>query len=149
MQREGLKSNGEGMPMQQEKATIGDCLKRRRTELNLSLKEIENATSIRAAYLQAIEDGDMSKLISPIYAQGFTKKYAAYLGIDVSQVIKENPQAFYVPASKQEFAYGIGTVEARGSPGGGVKWLPNLLWAVVSVGVIVAAWLLAKYADIL
>jgi len=134
--------------MQQERTTIGDYLKRRRTELNLSLKEIENATSIRTSYLQAIEEGDSAKLISPIYAHGFTKKYATYLGLDFSQLMKENPQAFYVPASKQEFAYGIGTVEARGSPGGGVKWLPNLLWVAGSVAVIVAAWLLARNLDL-
>ena len=134
--------------MQQEKTTIGEFLKKRRTELNLSLKEVENATSIRTSYLQAIEEGDMAKLISPIYAQGFTKKYAVHLGLDISQILKENPQMLYLPPVKQEFAYGIGTVETRGSPGGGVKWLPNLLWVLVSVAVIVAAYFFARYADL-
>ncbi|MBJ7449361.1 MAG: helix-turn-helix domain-containing protein [Parachlamydiales bacterium] len=134
--------------MEPTKTRIGEVLKTRRTEMNLSLKEIENATSIRMNYLQAIEEGDMTKMISPVYAQGFTKKYATFLGLDVNQLVKENPQIFYITPPKQDFAYGIGTVEARGTPGGGVKWLPNLLWVVVSVGVIVAGWFFGRYMEL-
>ena len=55
---------------------LGEIFQTRRKELNLSLKEVENSTSIRLPYLQAIEEGQMDKLISPIYAQGFVKQYA-------------------------------------------------------------------------
>lgn len=134
---------------QQNKKHVGEFLKTRRTEMNLSLKEVENATSIRMNYLQAIEDGDMGKLISPVYAQGFIKKYAGFLGLDVSQIVKEYPAIFYVPPAKQEFAYGIGTVEMRGSPGSSVKWLPNVVWVGTSVVIIVAAWFLARYIGLL
>ncbi len=61
---------------------MGETLRTRRKEKNLSLKEVENATSIRMSYLESIEEGHLGKLISPIYAQGFIKKYATYLDLD-------------------------------------------------------------------
>ena len=35
---------------------IGEQLRQRRKEMNFTLKEIENATSIRTSYLQALEE---------------------------------------------------------------------------------------------
>ena len=67
--------------------SIGEIFKQRRKEMNVSLKEAENATSIRMSYLQSIEDGDVSKMISPVYAQGFVKQYATFLGMDGDKVI--------------------------------------------------------------
>ena len=122
---------------------IGDSFKKRRKELNLSLKEVENATSIRSGYLQAIEEGEMDKLISPIYAQGFVKQYANFLGIDGDLIIREHPTVFN-RREQQEFAYGIGTLEMRGNPAGGVKWVPNLLWMVAFALLLCTAWFFAK-----
>ncbi|MEK7339558.1 MAG: hypothetical protein AABZ92_02450, partial [Verrucomicrobiota bacterium] len=48
-----------------------------------------------------------------------------------------------------EFSYGIGTLEVRGSMGGGIKWLPNLLWVAVAAFVLVIAWYLAKFLGVL
>lgn len=122
---------------------IGQLLQQRRKELNVSLKEVENATSIRMVYLQAIEDGDTTKLISPVYAQGFLKQYASFLGIDGDKIVREHPEIFIRPPA-QEFAYGIGTLEARGNPGAGVKWFPNALWVGLFVAVLSVAWYVAR-----
>ena len=105
---------------------LGDALRLKREEMNLTLKEVENATSIRTLYLQAIEDGRVSHFISNAYAFGFIRQYANFLGIDGEKLIKDHPDAFRLPAEKQDFAYGIGTLEVRGSPHGGVRWMPNL-----------------------
>lgn len=131
-----------------EPHSVGELFKQKRQEMNLSLKEIENATSIRVSHLQAIEDGEMNKLISPVYAQGFIKQYAAYLGIDPEKLLKDYPHQFNKP-EPQDFAYGIGTLEMRGSPGGGVKWLPNLVWILLSVFIVVGAWYLARYLEVI
>jgi cytoskeletal protein RodZ len=135
--------------MSEEIKRVGAMLKAKRKEMNLSLKEVENSTSIRSGYLEAIEEGRISQFISSIYVIGFFKQYAAFLGMDGEQMIKENPVAFKLPAEKHEFSYGIGTLEVRGSMGGGVKWFPNLLWAGVSAVIIVVAWYLAKYLGII
>lgn len=137
----GLKPNI--MISQNDLKSLGEILKNRRKEMNVSLKEAENATSIRTSYLHSIEEGDVSKLISPVYAQGFVKQYAIFLGMDGDKIIREHPHIFNKTES-QEFSYGIGTLEMRGNPGSGVKWFPNALWIVASVLVLVAAWYLAR-----
>lgn len=127
---------------------ISETFKKRRKEMNLSLKEVENATSIRMNHLQAIEDGDLKKLISPVYAQGFFRQYAAFLGVDGESIIREHPQLFNRKET-QEFAYGIGTLEMRGNPGSGVKWVPNFIWVFAFILVFGAAWYLAKYFEVI
>ena len=128
--------------------SLGETFKNRRKEMNVSLKEAENATSIRTSYLHSIEEGDVSKLISPVYAQGFVKQYAAFLGLDGEKIVRDNPHLFNKHES-QEFSYGIGTLEVRGNPGAGVKWFPNAIWVVVSVLVLVSAWYLARFLDLI
>lgn len=134
--------------MKENVKSLGDVFKLRRKEMNLSLKEAENATSIRMSYLQSIEEGDVNKLISPIYAQGFVRQYAAFLGIDGEKVIREYPEVFNQPEA-QEFSYGIGTLEIRGHPGAAVKWFPNAVWLVISALVLSAAFYLARYLEVI
>lgn len=128
--------------------SIGESLKHRRNELNLSLKEAENATSIRTGYLQAIEEGELSKLISPVYAQGFIKQYAGFLGLDGDKIVRDHPELFN-RGEAQEFSYGIGTLEVRGNPGSGVKWFPNALWVSAFVLIMILAWYVAKFFEVL
>lgn len=135
--------------MSEELKRVGSIFNTKRKELSLSLKEVENSTSIRSSYLEAIEEGNIDEHISGVYALGFMKQYAQFLGIDIDNMIRENPQAFRMPMEKHEFSYGIGTLEMRGSLGGGVKWLPNLLWAGAAAILLVVAWYLAKFLGIL
>ena len=126
--------------MQSEKVRFGEMLRKKREEKKLSLKEVENLISIRARYLQAIEEGSISTLLSGVYALGFTKQYAGFLEFDVDKLMKEHPAAFQVQTHPHDFSYGIGTLEMRGSLAGGVKWLPKLLWAVGSIFVFILAY---------
>ncbi|CCB89027.1 MAG: helix-turn-helix domain-containing protein [Simkania sp.] len=134
--------------MTQDIKQIGEMFKSKRKELNLSLKEVENATSIRSNYIEAIEEGREDQFLSPVYMLGFLRQYANFLGMDGDKVIRDNPEAFEAVSTKHDFSYGIGTLEVRGSLGGGVKWLPNLIWAAVSVGILVLAYYLAKYLGV-
>ncbi|MCB1114777.1 MAG: helix-turn-helix domain-containing protein [Chlamydiia bacterium] len=126
---------------------ISETLKSRRKELNISLKEVETATSIRMNYLQAIEDGEMTKLISPVYAQGFVKQYAAFLGFDGEQLIREHIEMFQKPAAS-EFDYGIGTLEKRGGHIGSVKGVPNIVWIGAFLLLFALAYFTAKMLDL-
>lgn len=127
---------------------LGDTLKQKRKERNLSLKEVENATSIRMNYLQAIEDGNFHQLISPVYAQGFIRQYATYLGEDGDAIIRKHPEMFSRP-EEQEFSYGIGTLEPRGNPGAHVKGLPNSVWVILFAIVLGLAWYLARFLEVI
>lgn len=127
---------------------IGDMLRSRRKELNMSLKDVENATSIRTGYLQAIEDGQMERLISPIYAQGFVKQYAIFLGLDGERLVADGAEIFKKPIH-QDFAYGIGTLEPRGNPGHGVKWVPGSVWIVAFFLLMVIAYYVARALEVI
>lgn len=122
---------------------LGEIFRLRRIEMNISLKEIENAISIRATHLQAIEEGFIHLNIPSIYAQGFVKQYATYIHLDGEKLLKEYPLAFK-KVEKAEFDYGIGTLEVRNIPGNSVRSLPNLLWLFSIVLTLVLAALFAR-----
>ncbi len=135
--------------MNEDIKRVGEMFRTKREEMHLSLKEVENATSIRQTYLQAIEDGKAVQFLSPVYALGFIKQYASFLGFDAEQILRDYPAAFKMRAEKHDFAYGIGTLEMRNSPASGVRWKPNLLWGALSLFIIVAAWYFAKFLGVI
>ena len=81
---------------------IGDTLKKERENQNLSLQDVEQGTSIRALYIEAIESGDYDKLPGEVYAKGFIKNYANFLNLDgdalVKQFVQEISPATTIPA---------------------------------------------------
>ena len=71
---------------------IGDILRRERERQKLSIKDIEQGTSIRALYIEAIENGDYDKLPGNVYTKGFIKNYGNFLklnGDDLSRQFNE------------------------------------------------------------
>jgi len=131
--------------MTEELRRVGEMLRQKRQERGLSLKEVENATSVRQPFLVAIEDGSITENLAAIYAQGFLKQYATFLGFEIDRLAKDHPVAFRPTTTKHDFVYGIGTLETRGGHGGGMRWLPNVLWATLSAVVLTAAWFLIKF----
>lgn len=128
---------------------LGERFRSKREEMNLTLKEVENATSIRMTYLQAIEEGRIGHFLSSVYALGFIRQYANFLGFEQEKLTKEFPEALRLPTEKQDFAYGIGTLEMRSSPQGGVRWVPNLIWGSAFVLLAICAWYFAKFMGII
>jgi cytoskeleton protein RodZ len=63
-------------------AEIGRILEQKRKEQGLSLEEVEQATKIRKRYLKGLEREDFAILPDAVYAMGFLKTYANYLGLD-------------------------------------------------------------------
>ena len=55
---------------------LGDTLRREREKQGLTIKDIENETSIRSLYIEAIEKGDYDHLPSDVYTKGFIRNYA-------------------------------------------------------------------------
>ncbi|MBM3197693.1 MAG: helix-turn-helix domain-containing protein [Chlamydiae bacterium] len=135
--------------MNEDVKRVGVLFKAKRKDRNLSLKEVENSTSIRTGYIEAIEEGTIYQQVSGVYAVGFMKQYANFLGMDFDVMARESPQAFKIPQEKYDFDYGIGTLEVRGSAGGGVRWLPSLFWAMTAAIVLGLAWMLAKYLGVI
>ena len=136
--------------MNEELQHLGQQFKRVREERNLSLKEVENSISIRESHLHSIEEGRLNNLISPVYAQGFIKKYASFLDLDGDAIIAAHPQANQYLTQKNSGPYAfLSSVETRGTPSSQAKWLPNVLWIAVSMGCILALWFTVRYIGLI
>lgn len=68
-------------------STPGETLRAARESRNLSLKQVMQATRIRAHYLQAMEADDFSSLPSMAQARGFLRSYAAFLGLNAADLL--------------------------------------------------------------
>lgn len=117
-----------------EIVSCGEWLRQIREQKGLTLRDVEKGTSVRLAYLKAIEEGQIEGTITPVYANGFIRQYAQFLGTDMEQLSERFPQVFRVQPINTEFAYGIGTLEIRGAPHGGVRMIPNWITMVIVIG---------------
>jgi cytoskeleton protein RodZ len=70
-------------------AKIGPILEKARKERGLTLEEAEHATKIRKRYLSGLEREDYGVLPDAVYARGFLKTYANYLGLDGEELAQE------------------------------------------------------------
>ncbi len=68
---------------------LGDLLRGAREGKGLSLAKAEQGTRIRQRYLQALEEGDYAALPEPVYAKGFLRNYAAFLGLNAEEILDQ------------------------------------------------------------
>lgn len=73
--------------------TVGDILRAAREQQGISVKDVEKATSIRAIYLQAIEDGNYKLLPGEVYVKGFIRNYANFMGLDGQAMVDKYRQS--------------------------------------------------------
>lgn len=71
-----------------ETITVGDCLKRRREEAGLTLRELGAELGIREDYLRFLEDGNYKELPPQVYVRGFIRSYSRLMGVDGGQLTK-------------------------------------------------------------
>lgn len=68
---------------------VGDKLRAEREKQNLTVKDIEKGTSIRALYIECIEKGDYEQLPGEVYTKGFIRNYANYLKLNATELVRE------------------------------------------------------------
>lgn len=69
--------------------SIGQRLKRAREARYLTLERASEETRIRTVFLQALESDDYSVIPSAAQGRGFLRNYAAYLDLDIDEMIAE------------------------------------------------------------
>lgn len=67
--------------------SIGQILKSARERNNYSVADIATAIKAKRGFVQAIEDDKFHDLIAPVYAKGFIKLYAEYVGLDPQPIL--------------------------------------------------------------
>ncbi|MGZ6347877.1 MAG: helix-turn-helix domain-containing protein [Anaerolineales bacterium] len=66
---------------------IGQRLRKRREMLSLTLEEIERHMRVKVVYLQALEQGALDDLPSPVQTRGMLANYAGFLDLDVDTIL--------------------------------------------------------------
>ena len=116
---------------------LGETLRRARLSKNVTFEDAERVTRIRREYLEALEREDFKKLPAPVYARGFLRSYAGYLGLDPGQLMPffpvghvEEPSLDPLPEVEQPRTWNMNGVLAIGVVG----LLILLVVALYSVG---------------
>lgn len=81
-------------PAEQENQSFGTWLRQQRELREISLREIADTSKISLRYLQALEDDRFDILPAPVFAKGFLRQYARYVGLDPEEAIN-----FYMAAN--------------------------------------------------
>ncbi len=72
---------------------IGQDLRRKREMLGFSIANVEEFTHIRARYLQALENGQLEQLPSPVQGRGMLQNYAEFLRLDTEALLNRFAEA--------------------------------------------------------
>ncbi|MDZ4199913.1 MAG: helix-turn-helix domain-containing protein [Kiritimatiellia bacterium] len=70
--------------MQQD---IGKVFREARERKNVTVSQAAEATRIKAAYIEAMEQNTFGVFAAPIYARGFIRTYSEYLGVDSNPLV--------------------------------------------------------------
>jgi len=71
------------------KGVFGDRLRREREMRGITLEEISESTKISRRHLEALESDKFEQLPSGVFAKGFIRAYAHFLGIDEDQAVAD------------------------------------------------------------
>ena len=75
--------------MVEPRPDFGTKMKRLREERGVTLRQIADATKISIGALQALERNDISRLPGGIFSRAFVRSYAAEVGLDPEQTIRD------------------------------------------------------------
>ena len=89
--------------------TTGAFLAAKRGERGLTLDQAASATQIRLEYLTALEADEPELIPAPVYARGYLRTYARYLGLDAESLVAKLPN----PAADPRKTLGLGTPATR------------------------------------
>lgn len=76
---------------------VGAVLAARRGERGLSIEQVAASTRIRSDYLRALEADDYESLGAPVYARGYVRTYATFLGLDPDELVAQMPAPLRAP----------------------------------------------------
>tara|TARA_Y100001934_G_C12378833_1_gene790999 strand:- start:1624 stop:2781 length:1158 start_codon:yes stop_codon:yes gene_type:complete len=117
---------------------LGADLKAVRVRNGLDLSEVSDELRIRRVHLHAIEEGLFNDLPAPVYAIGFVRSYADYLGLDGEVAAEAFKQEASGLGGETKLVFPSPILESRVPTG----WLIAL--SLVLAGLIYAGWYYAE-----
>jgi len=126
-------------------STIGEELRSAREAQGRTIQEASAATRIRPSYLEALEAERFNELGGNVYAKGFIRSYASYLGLDPDPLVesyrsRQRPEVPVFERVPRALTGGLGVERSRR---GRSSWL---LVGIVGVSIVLVAslWSLLK-----
>ncbi|HZD68751.1 MAG TPA: RodZ domain-containing protein [Actinomycetes bacterium] len=124
--------------------TIGEKLRSAREAQGKTIQEASAATRIKPSYLEALEAERFGELGGNVYAKGFIRSYAGYLGLDPTSLLEEfraaeRPEAPVFERAPRALS-GLGLERRRRAPSG---WLVVAI-VFVSIVLVASLWSLVK-----
>jgi cytoskeleton protein RodZ len=68
---------------------FGSRMRQAREQRGISLRQIADITKISVSQLEALERNDISKLPGGIFSRAFVRSYAAEVGVDPEQTVRD------------------------------------------------------------
>lgn len=134
-----------------ETASFGSWLRRQREMRDISLRDIAERTKISLRYLEAMEEDRFDILPAPIFAKGFLREYARYVGLSPDEVVNHY-LAVHQPQELEED--GDETISRRrnkpvdpGRPPVRRSWTSGLVLALLGLILLALVALAVFYAD--
>jgi len=141
-QRDDEEERSEDAPLVAEPQSFGTWLRRQREVREIDLREIADSTKVSMSYLQAFEEDRFGVLPSPVFAKGFLRQYARYVGLDPEEVVN-----FYLAARDPE-GEAEPSLESRTVSEQPSRKILYIALAVIALLVLVV-WLLSAYGKTL
>lgn len=119
--------------------TLGEKLRKFRTDHRMSLIEVSRATKIQVKYLEFLENGEYGKLPADVYVRGFLRSYARHLGCDEEAILR-------LYEREQNIQESLGKGYAHTTVPAGIEWpsfvvTTRTIWATLIILVISGAFL--------
>ena len=108
---------------------LGDVMRGERATLGKSLLDVQRELHIRATYITAIENADLSVFEAPSFVAGYVRSYARYLGMDPEWAYAKfcAETGFAVPSGMD------GMARSKTTPKPAVKQVPDGLLNRLSI----------------
>lgn len=100
---------------EREGQTAGSRLRSAREQKGLRLEDAARVTRISKGYLAALEEDNYTRLPSDVYAKGFLRLYATFLGLDEQDVLNLYPHESSGAVTRLEPEVGAIESEAAGT----------------------------------
>jgi cytoskeleton protein RodZ len=84
---------------------VGKQLQRAREKAGLSVNDVANVQHLRCGIIQAIENGDYSKIDTELFLKGYVRAYANQVGLNADDVIAHLDQELEPLRQKREQEY--------------------------------------------
>jgi cytoskeletal protein RodZ len=91
---------------------LGDIMRGERATMGKSLLDVQRELRIRASYVAAIENCDLSAFDAPSFVAGYVRSYARYLGMDQDWVFRR-----FCEEAEFKPVHGIGLAASAPKPG--------------------------------